>query len=214
VAHTKGPLTRFQKAQRHLARRDETLRKLIRLIGPCTLQHNPDRFAALVRAIIAQQISTKAAAAILGRLQQALSATGMTPKTFLRLTAKQLRQVGLSRGKVLALTDLAEKIQDGSVPLEGLHEFNDEEVIARLLPVRGIGRWTAEMFLIFSLGRMDVLPVGDLGFRVAVQRQYGLAESPDKEWLTELGQPWKPYRSIATWYLWRSLGAVPQSDAS
>jgi DNA-3-methyladenine glycosylase II len=205
-------LALFPKAQRHLARRDPTLKRLIRTIGPCTLRHEPDRFASLVRAILAQQISTKAAAAIMARLVEAVAVTGMTPEAILRLSPRALRRVGLSASKARALADLAEKVSTGSVPLADLHELPDEEVIRQLLPVRGIGRWTAEMFLIFSLGRLDVLPVDDWGFRVGVQRQYDLPQPPDRIALTALAEPWRPYRTVATWYIWRSLGVVPQSD--
>jgi DNA-3-methyladenine glycosylase II len=201
----------YQKARRHLARRDPVLKRLMGTVGPCTLQQNPNRFAALVRSIISQQISTKAAAAIGARLQQALVSTGVTPEGILALSADELRAAGLSAAKARSLYDLAEKVQDQTLPLDTLHRLPDEEVIARLLPVRGIGRWTAEMFLIFSLGRLDVLPVADWGLRVGIQRQYSLMEPPVKGHLIELAEPWRPYRSIATWYFWRSLGAVPQS---
>src|SRR5262249_18823451 len=118
---------------------------------------------------------------------------------------------GLSTNKARSLRDLAEKVHTGAVPLDDLHTATDEEVIAHLLPVRGIGRWTAQMFLIFSLHRLDVLPVDDLGLRAGVQRGYDLPELPGKAKLEELAGPWQPYRSIATWYFWRSQGAVPQS---
>jgi DNA-3-methyladenine glycosylase II len=202
----------LRKAQRHLARRDPVLKQLIAAVGPCTLWHNPDRFASLVRSIISQQISTKAARSISARLEQALGAAGLTPKGILTVSNEALRSAGLSTGKVRSVCDLAEKVHNGSVRLDILHELLDEEVIAHLVPVRGIGRWTAEMFLIFSLGRLDILPVGDLGLRVGVQRQYNLPEPPVKEKLAELAEPWRPYRSIATWYFWRSLGGVPQSN--
>jgi DNA-3-methyladenine glycosylase II len=200
-----------RKAQRHLARRDPVLKHLIAAIGPCTLQHDPERFRALVRSIIGQQISTKAAASIRVRLEGALGPRGVTPAGILALAEEDLRSVGLSAAKARSVRDLAEKVHSGAVALDTLHEQTDEEVIARLIPVRGIGRWTAEMFLIFSLGRLDVLPVDDLGLRVGVQRQYGLAEPPAKARLTDLAAPWSPYRSVATWYFWRSLGFVPQS---
>jgi DNA-3-methyladenine glycosylase II len=205
------PPDTFRKAQRHLARRDPVLKRIIATVGPCTLWHNPDGFASLVRAIIAQQISTKAAAAIHARLEQTVGKAGLTPKGILRLSDEALRGAGLSASKARSLRDLAERVQDGSVRLAELHELPNEEVIAQLVPVRGIGRWTAEMFLIFSLGRMDVLPVADWGLRVAVQRHYGLAEPPGKALLLAQGEPWRPYRSVATWYFWRSLGFVPQS---
>jgi DNA-3-methyladenine glycosylase II len=207
---TQVPAT-YQKARRHLARRDPVLKRLIRVVGPCTLWHNPDRFAALVRSIISQQISTKAAAAIRIRLEQALASTGVTPEGILALSAEDLRAAGLSAAKACSLCDLAEKVRSQALPLDALHELPDEEVIARLVPVRGIGRWTAEMFLIFSLGRLDVLPVDDWGLRVGIQRQYSLGEPPTKAHVVELAEPWRPYRSIATWYFWRSLGGVPQS---
>jgi DNA-3-methyladenine glycosylase II len=195
----------FAKAQRHLARRDPVLKRLIAGVGPCQLAPSPDHFAALVRSIIAQQISTKAAASIHARLQEALAPECVAPGPILSLSDESLRTAGLSASKARSLRDLSEKVQSGAVPLPELSALPDEEVIARLVPVRGIGRWTAEMFLIFSLGRLDVLPVDDWGLRVGVQRQYGLAEPPEKAQLRELAEPWRPYCSIATWYFWRSL---------
>ena len=205
------PASDYSEAQRHLARRDRILKRLIADIGHCTLRQEPNRFASLARSIISQQISTKAAAAISARLEQALASTGVTPGGILALSAEELRAAGLSAAKARSLCDLAEKVQNQTLPLDTLHRLPDEEVIASLVPVRGIGRWTAEMFLIFSLGRLDVLPVGDWGLRVGVQRQYSLVEPPAKACLVELAEPWRPYRSIATWYLWRSRGFVPQS---
>src|SRR5690349_12501304 len=202
----------YQKARRHLARRDAVLRRLMSVIGPCTLTQNPNRFAALVRSIISQQISTKAAAAIASRLQETLGSAGITARGILALSAEELRAAGLSAAKARSMRDLAEKVHSEALALDTLHRLSDEDVIASLVPVRGIGRWTAEMFLIFSLGRLDVLPVADWGLRVGVQRQYDLAEPPDKDTLEELARPWQPFRSVATWYFWRSLGFVPQSD--
>jgi DNA-3-methyladenine glycosylase II len=204
-------LTVFVKAQRHLSRRDPVLKRLIAAVGHCTLCHDPNRFAVLARSIIAQQISTKAAASIRQKLQQTLEPEGVTPAGILAASPESLRGAGLSAGKVKALVDLADKVHQGVVPLDDLHEMEDEEVIARLVPVYGIGRWTAEMFLIFSLGRLDILPVADRGLRVGAQVQYGLPDIPDKARLEELAEPWRPYRSVATWYFWRSFGAVPQS---
>jgi len=202
----------YLQAQRHLARRDPVLRGLIRTIGACTLQPNPDRFGLLVRSIISQQISSKAATAISARLEQALRPRAFTPRGILRATEATLRAAGLSANKQLSLRDLAERVHGRTVPLRDMHDLADEEVIERLLPVRGIGRWTAQMFLIFSLGRLDVLPVDDLGLRVGVQRRYGLKEPPGRAELTKLAEPWQPYRTVATWYFWRSLGNVPQSS--
>jgi DNA-3-methyladenine glycosylase II len=202
----------FAKAQRHLARRDPVLKRLVRLVGPCTLWFEPDGFAALVRCIIAQQISTKAARSIHDRLAAALAPAGVVPAAVVAVSDEALRGSGLSAAKARSLRDLAQRIHGGELPLDRLHELPDEDVIARLVPVRGIGRWTAQMFLIFSLGRLDVLPAADLGLRVGVQRQYGLAEPPERAALEELARPWQPYRSVATWYFWRSLGGVPQSE--
>jgi DNA-3-methyladenine glycosylase II len=202
----------FRKAQRHLTRRDPILKALIKLVGPCTLQHDPDRFAILARSIVSQQISTKAARAISGRLEKALGRKGITAAGILKMPEPALREVGLSANKCRSILDLAEKVHSGLVPLQDFDDLPDEEVIAKLIPVRGIGRWTAEMFLIFSLGRMDVLPVDDFGFRVGVQKQYGLKEMPVRKHLQELAEPWRPFRTIGTWYIWRSLGNVPQSE--
>lgn len=199
------------KARRHLSRRDPVLKRLIAAVGPCTLRHEPDGFAALVRSIVSQQISTKAAASIHGRLLEALGKRGLRPAALLALTDERLRAAGLSASKVRSLRDLAEKVHTKAVPMSSLTELGDEEVIEALLPVRGIGRWTAQMFLIFSLGRPDVLPVDDLGLRAAVQQSYEMADLPDRTTLTTLAEPWRPYRSVATWYFWRSRGGVPQS---
>ncbi|HXG11062.1 MAG TPA: DNA-3-methyladenine glycosylase [Gemmataceae bacterium] len=207
-----NPPDTFLKAQRHLARRDRVLQRLIATVGPCTLWPNPDRFGLLVRSIISQQISTRAAEAIYARLEDTLGKKGITPDAVLALPEEALRAAGLSSAKARSLRDLAAKVHSKVVPLDDLHKADDEEVIAALLPVRGIGRWTAQMFLIFSLGRLDVLPVDDFGLRSGIRQQYGLKELPDRRKVQELAEPWRPYRTVATWYLWRSLGAVPQSE--
>jgi DNA-3-methyladenine glycosylase II len=202
----------FTRAQRHLARRDPVLKRLIGQVGPCTLRHNPDGFAVLVRSIIAQQISTKAALAIGGRLLQALGRRGLRPAAILAASDQTLQAAGLSTAKRLALRDLATKVASKEVPLARLHQMADEEVIECLVPVRGIGRWTAEMFLIFSLGRLDVLPLADHGLRAGVRRHYELEELPARRELMALAEPWRPYRSVATWFFWKSFGFVPQSE--
>jgi DNA-3-methyladenine glycosylase II len=190
------------------------MRRLIKEIGHCTLRHDTDLFGVLVRSIISQQISTKAAKSISARLLEMLGRRGLKPKAILGADEETLRQCGLSTAKRRSLRDLAEKIDTREVDLRALPDLSDEEVIAHLIPVRGIGPWTAEMLLIFGLGRLDVLPLADLGLRVGVQRQYELAERPGKEALTQLAEPWRPYRSIATWFMWRSFGNnVPQSES-
>ena len=200
----------LRKAQRHLARNDAVLKPFIKAIGPCTLQCDDDHFAILVRSIISQQISTKAARAIGNRLLEKVGR--FQPKRILAASDDAMREAGLSQGKRLSLRDLAQKCTDGTVPLKKLAERENAEVVETLIQVRGIGPWTAEMFLIFSLGRPDVLPVGDYGLRAGVQKHYALEELPKKDTLHELTASWKPYRSIGTWYIWRSLGGVPQSD--
>jgi DNA-3-methyladenine glycosylase II len=163
-----------------------------------------DPFPALVRTITAQQISTKAAATIHGRLI-AFMPKGVTPKALLALTDAQFRQAGLSRQKIGYLRDLAAKVETGALPIESLHEMDDEAVIEAIVKVKGLGRWSAEMFLMFRLRRPDVLPVGDLGIVTAIQRLYGLRKRPKATRIMKIGDAWRPYRTIACWYLWRSL---------
>jgi DNA-3-methyladenine glycosylase II len=198
-----------RKARRHLVRRDPTLKAVIAAIGDCTLMPSGQPFIVLVRSVVSQLISTAAARTISGRIEQATG--GIAPASILALGEERLRQQGLSSAKTRTILDLAARTQDGSLPLSSLGELTDEEIIASLTAIRGIGVWTAEMFLIFCLGRPDVLPVGDLGLRAAVQEKYGLPEMPRAAELRDLAEPWRPYRSIATWYLWRSRGGVPQS---
>lgn len=201
----------YQKAQRHLSKRDPVLKKVIASVGPCTLQPVPTPFVVLVRSVMSQMISTKAAASIFARLESAAGPGGLSPDSVLAVGEQGLRGAGLSMSKVRALTDLATRAQTGALPLDQLAELSDEEVLAHLLPVRGIGTWTAQMFLIFCLGRLDVLAVDDFGLRAGVQEQYGLPDLPGRADLLQRAEPWRPYRSIATWYFWRSRGFVPQS---
>ncbi|HZZ81098.1 MAG TPA: hypothetical protein VFE62_21530 [Gemmataceae bacterium] len=198
----------LHKARRHLSR-DAVLKPLIRNIGPCTLQINGDHFEILVRSIVSQQISGKAAAAISERLRKTVKR--FRPKNILAASDADLRAAGLSGGKQKSLRDLAAKCEEGLIPLKALREMEDADIITALTQVHGIGPWTAEMFLIFSLGRTDILPVGDYGLRAGVQKHYQLADLPKKQELIELTAGWKPFRSIGTWYIWRSLGGVPQS---
>ena len=163
-----------------------------------------DPFPALVRTITAQQISTKAAATIHGRLT-ALMPNGVTPDAMLALTDDRFRQAGLSRQKIGYLRDLASKVKSGELPVASLHELDDEAVIEAIVKVKGLGRWSAEMFLMFRLRRPDVLPVGDLGIVTAIQRLYGLRKKPKAVGIMKIGDAWRPYRTVACWYLWRSL---------
>jgi DNA-3-methyladenine glycosylase II len=193
------------EARRHLHRTDRKLRPIIEQVGDCSLQRVTNRFAALAWSILAQQISTKAAASIRRRLLAALAPKPLMPESLLQLSDGEFRDVGVSSAKAKYLRDLAEKVASGQVALRSIHTRDDENVIAHLTQIKGIGRWTAEMFLIFSLGRPDVLPVDDLGLRVAVQRLESLEALPAPDYLRSRGRPWQPFRSIATWYLWQSL---------
>ncbi len=203
----------YTKARRTLARRDPILRDLMRRHGACGLadsQHT-DPFQALVRAIISQQLSTRAAAAIAARVDALLDGSS-TPANLAQVSDAQLRSAGLSGQKVSYLRALYEQVAGGSLSLEALDSMPDEEVIAALTQVKGIGRWTAEMFLMFRLHRPDVLPVGDLGISKAVQRAYRLRTLPSPTRLLRLGESWRPYRSVACWYLWASLSNVPAQE--
>ena len=203
----------YAKARRLLSRRDPVLRDLMRLHGPCGLaarQHtNP--FKALARAIVGQQLSAKAAATIFGRFEK-LFETFPAPAEVLAVPDDRLRAVGLSSQKIGYLRDLCKRIEQGELPLDVLDRMDDEAVIATLTQVKGVGRWTAEMFLIFRLQRPDVLPLGDMGIVKAVQRAYKLRKAPSPDRLTLIGEAWRPYRSVACWYLWASLNNDPTKD--
>jgi DNA-3-methyladenine glycosylase II len=202
----------YSKARRHLARRDPRLKQLTNKVGPCTLRPEAAGFVVLVRAVVAQLISTPAARTIFARLEAAVGAAGVTPSGILALDEQRLRDQGLSGAKARGIRDLAQRASDGRLPIDELPRMSDDEAMARLTEVSGIGAWTAQMYLIFSLGRTDVLPVGDFGLRDGVRLLYGLEELPGKKKLTEIAEPWRPYRSIGTWYLWRGRGFVPQSE--
>jgi DNA-3-methyladenine glycosylase II len=200
--------TDYARARRHLSRRDPVIRDLMRTHGKCGLadaQH-ADPFGALMKAIVSQQLSTKAADTIFRRLM-ALFAGTPTPMALAALTDTQLRAVGLSTQKLKYMRDLGTRVQDGSLPLHTLDVMSDEDVIVALTQVKGIGRWTAEMFLMFRRHRPAVRPVDDLGIVKAVQKAYGLRKTPTADRLNKIGEAWRPYRSVACWYLWRSLNA-------
>jgi DNA-3-methyladenine glycosylase II len=196
----------YARARRLLLRRDPVLAALIRKHGACGLAaaQRSDHFSALVRAITGQQLSTRAAATIYGRLV-ALMPAGLTPAALASLSDEQMRAVGMSRQKIAYFRDLAEKALSGALPLEALDEMPDDDVIAALTQVKGIGRWSAEMFLMFRLHRPDVLPVDDLGIVNAVKNVYKLRNRPTADRIRRIGEAWRPYRSVASWYLWRSL---------
>ena len=199
------------RACRHLRKCDPVLDTLIAAVGPCTLEPGGDPFTILVRSIVAQLISTAAARTVFGRLEAAVGDAGMTPAAVIALGHDTIRKQGLSNAKAQGVLDLAARASDGRLALDRLAEMDNAEILTQLVAVRGVGVWTAEMFLIFGLGRPDVLPVGDLGLRAGVQTLYGLEALPNAAEVRRIAEPWKPYRSIATWYMWRSRGLVPQS---
>ena len=192
-----------------LKRKDKTLAKLIRQVGPFTLAARDARspFHSLFRAIVYQQLSGKAAATIHQRVLDLFdNKKRFTAKNLLTLTDEELRAAGLSRAKTLAAKDLALKTQQGVVPsLTKLQAMADEDIIERLITVRGIGRWTVEMLLMFHLGRPDVLPVADLGVKKGFMQTYGLTELPGAKQLQAHAEIWRPYRSVASWYMWRAV---------
>lgn len=189
----------------HLRAADPALARAIDVVGPCRMTLEGDYFLALVEAIISQQISIKAAASILARV----GAIGgpdvaLTPAVLAAAPEETLRAAGCSRAKALYLRDLSARIVAGTLDLARIGTLPDEEIIGELVAVKGIGRWTAEMFLIFSLGRLDVWPVDDLGIVIAAQGVYELPARPKRKELLALGEPLRPYRTIAAWYLWQS----------
>ena len=168
-----------------------------------------DAYGALVRTIVGQQLSTKAARSIYARLTALFGGVAPTPSELICTDEEPLRAAGLSRPKVRYLRDLANHVLSGELDLGGLQELSDEEAAARIVAVKGLGQWSADMFLMFHLGREDVLPVGDLGIRRAVERAYGLPALPDPDVLRELAAPWRPHRTLASFYLWESLDNKP-----
>ncbi|MGB2710956.1 MAG: DNA-3-methyladenine glycosylase [Conexibacter sp.] len=197
----------------HLRKADPILRAILDELGPDERDADrpvTDHYGALVRAIVGQQLSTKAARSIYARLAERFGGRAPTPAELLADDPEQLRAAaGLSRAKVSYLRSLAEHVIAGELELERLDEMPDADVAAELVAVKGLGLWTAQMFLMFQLKRPDVLPVGDLGIRRAVERAYALPGLPDPAQLTEIAEPWRPHRTLACRYLWRSLDAVP-----
>lgn len=197
-----------QEACRALAAADRRLARVMRRAGPLTLapEKMQSPFEALLRAIVYQQLSGKAAATIYGRVTALAPAARIKPDTLLQLRPEDLRGAGLSRAKVAAVQDLAAKTLDGTVPtLARLRRMEDAEIIERLVQVRGIGRWSVEMLLIFRLGRPDVLPTADLGVRTGFMLTYGGAALPGPAEMLEHAECWRPYRSVASWYMWRAV---------
>ncbi len=205
-----GTPIQLSSAVRALRRRDPVLRRIMKQIGPCLLRPQRHYFWALAEAIVSQQLSVAAAATIFGRLR-ALYPPRREPRPsdLLATPDRRLRAVGLSRQKVAYLKGLSEASLNGHLPWRRFHRMSNEEVIESLTALHGVGRWTAEMFLIFVLVRLDVFPVGDLGLQKAIQQAYRLRRLPSEATMLRLARRWEPYRTVATWYLWASRDGKP-----
>lgn len=213
-AHARKPSPEWSEDDRELMRADKVIRRVMEAQGPIDPETDrrgsrPDPWEALARAIVGQQLSTKAARSIWEKLLDQFGGEAPEPKALVRKRPQTLRKAGLSNAKVEFLRDLAKRVSDGRLDLDRLRELPDEDVIAELIEVKGIGRWTGEMFLIFHLGRPDVVSTGDLGIRRAVQIAYGMDELPGPEELARIAEEWRPHRTLACLYLWRSLDNTP-----
>jgi DNA-3-methyladenine glycosylase II len=195
----------MRKALNHLKKSDPVMAGIIERIGPYKIQYREPVFHSLVRSITYQQLHGKAAATIFGRLVAAAKADPLTPESILKLRPAKMRAIGLSKQKMTYIRDLARLTKSGDVNFEQCHTLEDAAVVEHLTRVKGVGVWTVHMFLIFALRRPDVLPTGDLGVRAAMKKAYGLAELPKPDEMQRIAASWRPYASVASWYLWRSL---------
>jgi DNA-3-methyladenine glycosylase II len=211
--------TRFAPALAHLRSADPLLAALFERVGLCRLGYRttngvPDPpstpFLSLLRAIVFQQLSTKAASTIYGRFCALFPEGKPTPSAVLAVSEEKLRSAGLSGQKASYVRDLSLRYSAGSLPLDTIHTFADSEIVEHLTAVKGIGKWSADMFMLFHLGRLDVLPEGDLGIQNAIMKLYRMSKRPTSKQVLEMGQKWRPYASVASWYLWRSLDNEPQ----
>jgi 3-methyladenine DNA glycosylase/8-oxoguanine DNA glycosylase len=203
-----GSGSQFRKAVQHLKSSDPILGAIVEKVGPCRMEFGPPEFHSLAEAIIYQQLNGKAAITIFKRFA-ALAGEPLTPQGILKLSDEQMRSAGLSKQKTSYLRDMAERANRGQLDFSRLHQFTDDEVITHLTRVKGVGVWTAHMFLIFTLKRPDVLPTGDFGVRMAMRKLYRKRKMPDPKQMERIARSWQPYRSVACWYLWRSLDIKP-----
>jgi len=194
-------------AIRHLRKVDPVLAAVIDKVGKCSLAPRVEgtHFDYVIRSIVYQQLSGKAAATIHGRFLKLLDGENSAAAQILKLTEPQLRQAGLSGQKARYIRSVAEQSHSGDLAIEALHELTDEEIVEALTRIKGVGVWTAQMFLIFRLGRPNVLPIGDLGVQKGVQRAYGLRKLPKPDRVLKIGGKWAPYRTVGSWYMWRLL---------
>jgi 3-methyladenine DNA glycosylase/8-oxoguanine DNA glycosylase len=197
----------YRTSVRYLKRTDPVLARVIESVGACRFQLRVEgtHFQALARAIVFQQLSGKAAGTIYSRFNALFPNDSPTPEATLEMTDEQLRAVGLSRQKIGYLRDLSSRVVAGDLPLDEVERMSDDDLIAHLVQVKGIGRWTAQMFLMFRLGRLDVLPELDLGIQNAIQRAYRKRKRPSPKDVKKIGARWSPHSTVASWYLWRSL---------
>ncbi len=198
----------MRKALNHLKKSDPVMASIIERVGPYKIQYREPVFQTLVRSIVYQQLHGKAALTIFTRLKEAAKADPITPESILKLRPQRMRKLGLSQQKMSYIRELARMTRDGEVDFEGCNALEDAAVIEHLTRVKGIGVWTVHMFLIFALRRHDILPTGDLGVRAAIKKAYGLEELPKPDEMERIAAPWRPYCSVASWYLWRSLDNV------
>jgi DNA-3-methyladenine glycosylase II len=198
-----------ETARRSLRRRDPVLGAVIRRVGPCGIRARGDPYRSLLRSVVYQQLAGAAAAAIAGRLRRHFGGRYPRPELLLAAADADLRGAGLSRQKIATLRAVAAAFADGTLSNRGLRRMSDDEVVEAVTRIKGIGEWTAHMILMFSLGSPDVLPVGDYGVRKGAQHLYGLPALPKRAELEALGERWRPYRSVAAWYLWRSEDVAP-----
>lgn len=208
IKHTNSYNKELLKAIKHLKKNDKILAKVIERVGKCTLKPQNNSFQSIVDAIISQQLSMTAATAIFNRLVEYFRPKKFpSPEDILRTSEDDLRKIGISKAKITCLKDLSTKMINKEIHLDNFKDLSDEQIIKELTQVKGIGIWTAHMFLIFSLGRMNVLPTEDLGIRKGIQRLYKLKKLPDRNKIGQISEEknWSPYNSIASWYIWRSL---------
>ena len=201
----------YTAATRRLAEADPTLRGIIARVGPCRLKRYPRYFMVLCNSIVSQQLSGQVADVIFARFTKLYPWRCPTPRAVTQTPLARLRAIGLSKQKAAYMKDLAAGFLDGRIRMRRLACQSNEDIIAALTSIHGIGRWTAEMFLMFRLHRPDVLPAGDLGIVNAIQRLYGLRKRPDPKRILKMGEAWRPYRSVASWYLWQTLRNEPLS---
>jgi len=197
------PSPHLNAAIEHLRKKDRRMRKVIDRVGPCLMKRDPRHFTMLARSIVSQQISTIVARVLWSRLEELAGEEGITAASLAKLTTAKLRTIGISQQKSRYLLDLSAKVNDGLINFRSLNRRSDDEIIVGLTQVTGIGVWTAQMYLIFSLGRLDVFPWNDLGVRTQIQRIYDLPELPSKDLSHSIAAPWSPYASVASWYCWR-----------